>query len=281
MKLLAYRASEEEKFDILGYYRLSQIETALGDNTGQEIAVLGTGTQHTYTRNFLFNTIYNIEYKGGLELQKDKSGSKEANHFIQWGFKYQSEEFDDKLNEWERIDSAGYSLPYSQSQVILSKVLKSENRLLNDRFQFFAQDGWTFKNDKSEFKITGGIRATYRSLSSEFFVSPRAQFLYKPLAWKNDISFKLSGGIYNQVPLYRELRRPNGTINTNLKSQKSIHLVAGVSYDFTWEKISNRPFRIISEIYYKKLSDMVSYELDNVRIRYAGENNSTGYIMGW
>ena len=87
--------------------------------------------------------------------------------------------------------------------------------------------------------------------------------------------------MYNQAPLYREMRRPDGTVNTNLKSQKSIHLVAGLSYDFTWEKVSNRPFRIISEIYYKKLSDMVSYELDNVRIRYAGENNSTGYIMGW
>jgi len=101
------------------------------------------------------------------------------------------------------------------------------------------------------------------------------------LFWKSDISFKLAGGIYNQAPLYRELRRPDGTVNTDLKSQKSTHIVAGLSYDFTWEKVSDRPFRIISEVYYKKLSDMVSYELDNVRIRYAGENNSTGYIMGW
>ena len=101
------------------------------------------------------------------------------------------------------------------------------------------------------------------------------------MAWKSDISLKLAGGIYNQAPLYRELRKPDGSINQDLKSQKSIHLVGGLSYDFTWEKISNRPFRIISEIYYKKLSDMVSYELDNVRIRYAGVNNSTGYIMGW
>ncbi|MBP9196528.1 MAG: TonB-dependent receptor [Saprospiraceae bacterium] len=283
MKLLAssYKASEEEKFDILGYYRLSQIETSLGDNTGQEIAVLGTGTQHTYTRNFLYNTIYNIEYKGGLELQTSKSGSNEKLHFIQWGLKYQSEEFDDKLNEWERLDSAGYSLPYREEEIQLSRVLKSQNIIRNDRVQVFLQDGFTIKNANSELKISGGIRGTYRSLSDEIFVSPRVQLLFKPLQWKNDISFKLAGGIYNQVPLYREMRRPDGSINTELKSQKSTHIVAGLSYDFTWEKVSNRPFRIISEIYYKKLTDMVSYELDNVRIRYAGENNSTGYIVGW
>lgn len=281
MKLLAssYRATEEEKFDILGYYRLSQIETALGDNTGQEIAVLGTGTQHTYARNYLFNIIHNIEYKGGLELQVAENQNKL--HFLQWGIKYQYEEFDDKLNEWERIDSAGYSLPYNDSEVILSKVLKSQNLLINDRLQAYFQDGYRIKTNRNEFKISAGVRATYRSMSDELLFSPRIQLFYKPLFWKSDISFKLAGGIYNQSPLYRELRRPDGTVNTDLKSQKSTHIVAGLSYDFTWEKVSNRPFRIISEVYYKKLSDMVSYELDNVRIRYAGENNSTGYIMGW
>jgi hypothetical protein len=281
MKLLAssYRASEEEKFDILGYYRLSQIETALGENTGQEIAVLGTGTQHVYARNYLYNTIHNVEYKGGIELQNELDKNKI--HFLQWGIKYQSETFDDVLSEWERIDSAGYSLPYSSTDVLLSKVLKSTNLIKNDRFQAYIQDGFTIKNDKNEFKFSIGTRATYRTLNDEFFVSPRAQILFKPLQWKQDISFKLAGGYYNQVPLYREMRRPDGTTNTDLKSQKSIHIVGGVSYDFTWERISNRPFRIISEVYYKKLTDMVSYELDNVRIRYAGENNSTGYIMGW
>ena len=251
MKLLAssYKASEEEKFDILGYYRLSQIETSLGDNTGQEIAVLGTGTQHTYTRNFLYNSIYNVEYKGGLELQTSKSGSDEKLHFIQWGIKYQSEEFDDKLNEWERLDSAGYSLPYKEEEIQLSRVLKSQNIIRNDRVQVFVQDGFTIKNANSELKISGGIRGTYRSLNDEIFVSPRVQLLFKPLQWKNDISFKLAGGIYNQVPLYREMRRPDGSLNTELKSQKSTHIVAGLSYDFTWEKVSNRPFRIISEVY--------------------------------
>ncbi len=283
LKLIAstYRASEEEKYDILGYYRLSQIETALGDNTGQEIAVLGTGTQHTYARNFLYNTISNIEHKGGIELKGPKTGNIETLHFLQWGAKFQTEKFEDKLNEWERIDSAGYSLPDKPGEILLARVLKSQNLITNNRFQFFLQDGLSIKNEANEFKITFGLRSTYRSLSEEFFVSPRVQIYYKPLKFREDISFKLSGGVYNQVPLYRDMRRPDGTVNTALKSQKSIHIVAGVSYDFTWEKVSNRPFRFISEVYYKKLYDMVSYELDNVRIRYAGENNSTGYIMGW
>lgn len=283
MKLLTsmYRATEEERFDILGYYRLSQIETALGNNTGEEIAVLGTGTQHTFTRNYLYNAIQNIEFKGGWELQLDDVGGLKKNHFLQWGLKYQMEEFDDKLNEWERLDSAGYSIPVHQNEIILSKLLKSQNLIKNDRVQAFIQDALAIRTDRHEVKITGGLRATYRSLSDELLFSPRAQIYYKPLAWKSDISLKLAGGIYNQAPLYRELRKPDGSINQDLKSQKSIHLVGGLSYDFTWEKISNRPFRIISEIYYKRLSDMVSYELDNVRIRYAGVNNSTGYIMGW
>lgn len=280
MKLLVsgYQASEEEKYDILGYYRLSQIESALGENTGQEIAVLGTGTQHSYTRNYLFNQIYNIEYKGGIELQNKQDRKK--NHFLQWGLKYQHEFFDDKINEWERLDSAGYSLPYSGGDINLSYLLKSQNLISNDRVQAYFQDGFSFGNSKHQFKLTAGVRASYRTLSDEFLLSPRGQLFYRPLSWETDITFKLAGGIYNQAPLYREMRRPDGTINTDLKSQKSTHLVGGLSYDFMWKSVSKKPFRLISEIYYKKLYDMVSYEVDNVRISYAGENNSTGYITG-
>lgn len=282
MKLLAstYRASEEEKFDIIGRYRLSQLETGIGENTGQEIAVLGTGTQQLFARNFLFNTIHNIEYKGGLELQNETQKSDIFN-FLQWGIKLQHEIFDDVLNEWERLDSAGYSLPYSDSEVLLSQVYKSRNNLQNNRWQVFGQNSLNIKNDNHEFKFTAGIRGTYRSMSQEFFLSPRFQILYKPVSWAKDVSFKLAGGVYNQVPLYRELRRIDGSVNTDLESQKSTQIVGGLSYDFTWTKVSDRPFRIISEIYYKKLENMVSYEVDNVRIRYAAENNSTGYIMGW
>ncbi len=281
MKLLVsgYRAAEEEKFDILGHYRLVQIESAIGSNTGNEIAVLGTGTQHTYSRNYLFNQIYNIEYKGGIEFQNSTNNTSPT-HFLQWSVKYQHEYFDDKLNEWERLDSAGYSLPYKGTEIALSKLLKTQNILNNDKWQAYIQDGITFAGNKHEFKLIGGIRATYRSISDELLFSPRVQLYYRPLTWDKKISFKVSGGVYNQAPIYREMRRIDGTVNTDLQSQKSIHIVGGLSYDFDWPSISKKPFRIISELYYKKLSDMVSYEVDNVRIRYAGENNATGYITG-
>jgi len=280
MKLLAssYRASEQEKFDIIGTYRLSQIESTLGANTGQEVALLGDGTQHLYARNFLFNTVHNVEYKGGIELQTDNRGK---NHFIQWGAKFQQENFDDKLNEWERIDSAGYSLPYDGNTVNLSKVLKTSNIVQNNRLQLYVEDGFNYENDRHELKLSAGLRATYRSLNDELLYSPRAQLLYRPKEWKRNMSFKLAAGIYNQAPLYREMRQPSGIVNLDLKSQKSTHFVAGMTYDFTMKRISNRPFKIISEIYYKKLDDIVSYELDNVRIRYAGQNDATGYVMGW
>ncbi len=283
MKWMAslYQSVEQENFDILGYYRLSQIETSIGNNTGQEIAVLGTGTQHTYTRNFLNNQIRNVEYKGGIEIQSSGTASATQSHFLQWGAKWQHEYFDDYLNEWERIDSAGYSLPDTPDQLVLSKVLKSRNEISNNRLQAYFQDAFTIRSDRHEIKINGGIRTMYRSLSNEIVFDPRIQLLYKPLEAKSDVSFKLAAGKYSQLPLYREMRRPDGSLNRSLLSQQSIHLVAGISYDFTWEQISNRPFRIISEFYYKKLSDLVSYELDNVRIRYAGENNAAGYVMGW
>src|SRR5690606_27855672 len=150
----------------------------------------------------------------------------------------------------------------------------------NHKIFTYIQNSYHFENQKHEWKITAGSRFSYFALSNEFIVSPRAQILYKPVRLSKDMAFKLSGGYYVQPPFYREMRRMDGSVNTDLKSQKSVHIVGGVSYDFIWEAVSNRPFKIISEIYYKKLTDLVSYEIDNVRIRYSGENNATGYVTG-
>jgi len=282
LKLLAsnYQSNEEENFDILGFYRLAEIETDLGsDDFGTEVAVLGVGTQHQYTRNYLFNRIYNIAHRGGYELQVDSDAV--TSHFFQWGVKYQNEYFDDRLNEWERIDSAGFSLPLDPQQLVLSSVLKTENEIISHRFSGFIQDSYTYLDeDVHELKLTAGVRANYRDLSKELVISPRAQLLYKPLSWENDISFKLSGGVYYQPPIYREMRRLDGSVNLDLKSQKSIHLVGGMSYDFYWKSMSDKPFRLITELYYKQMSNLVSYEVDNVRIRYSGENDSEGYATG-
>lgn len=281
VKLLAsrYSSNEIEKFDILGFYRLAQINTDLGsDNVGEEIAVLGVGTQHNFARNYLFNTISNVHLKGGIELQNDENDN---SHFIQYGVKYQHETFDDELNEWERIDSAGYSIPYTGNDIVLNSVLKSRNILSNDRVEAYLQNSYTYNDAEShELRMTAGVRAAYRSLNKETLISPRAEILYKPLGWKREVAFKLGGGLYYQPPFYREMRRLDGTVNTDLKSQKSIHLIGGISYDYYWESISKKPFKLIAEMYYKKMDNLVSYEVDNVRIRYSGENDATGTAMG-
>jgi hypothetical protein len=281
MKFLAstYTSRESETFDIIGFYRLSQIETNFGrDNAGQEIALLGVGTQQSFTRNFLFANVNNFQYKGGIELQADNGSG--SNHFIEWSAKYQSEYIFDKINEWERLDSAGYSIPYNGSTIPLNFSFQTNNTLLSNRFTAYIQDAYSLYTGTAEWKFTGGLRFSYWDLNSESFVSPRAQILYKPINNRNDLTFKLSGGIYNQPPFYREMRRIDGTLNTDLLSQKSTHIVGGLGYDFYWRKVSPKKFRLITEVYYKRMHDIVSYEIDNVRIRYSGENDANAYAAG-
>ena len=277
-----YQSHENERFDIIGDYLLGQIETGLGsDAFGELVATLGTGTQHQFARNFLITSVTNAEHKGGLEIQKDRiEKNKTSSHFIQWSGKWQHERIDDSINEWERLDSAGFSLQFDTSQVLLGGVLKRDFTPLNsNRFSAYIQDTYSFKQDnRHEIKISAGVRANYWDLNNELIISPRAQILYKPLGGKNDISFRLATGLYHQPAFYRELRGPDGTINTDLKSQKSFHFVGGLTLDF--ENKGGKKFRFITEAYYKRLWDLVSYEVDNVIIRYSGQNDSRGYAVG-
>jgi len=276
-----FRSSEVETIDIIGDYLLGEIETSLGsEDAGELVNVLGTGTQHQFVRNYLFLNVYNAEHKGGIEIKQARDDDKVVNHFIQWGVKYQRENIIDEINEWERLDSAGYSLPFSETKVLVNEVLKTENTLSSNRFTAYAQETLSSKiAGLREWQLTLGVRANYWDLNKEFNVSPRVQFLYKPLNKLREVSYKLAAGLYVQPPFYRELRRFDGTINRDLKSQKSAHIVAGLTYDFYLGKIE-KPFRFIAEAYYKQLWDVVSYEIDNVRIRYSGENDATGYVTG-
>ncbi|HMX82225.1 MAG TPA: TonB-dependent receptor [Saprospiraceae bacterium] len=285
IKLLAaaHRGYEDETYDILGYYSLGQVETNLGsDKAGQVVAVLGEGTQHNYARNHLISTVKNLELRGGHDFQGKNEDGKSANNFLEWSLKAQSEEISDKLNEWERLDSAGYSLNYSLENLYLKSVLKTKNQINSIKYSAFIQNTYTIKtDDKAEWKLNLGVRAMYRDLNSELLVGPRAQVQFRPLSWHNDWAFRLSGGYYYQPAFYREMRRPNGTVNTGLLSQKSAQIVGGISRQINWTRISDKPFTLIAEMYYKKLWDVVSYEVDNVRIRYSGENNATGYVTGF
>jgi len=285
LKLLAssYQSDENERFDIIGAYRLGEINTDISsDNFGEVVNTLGEGIQHQFARNSLTSNVSNIQHKGGIEFQlSDPNATKTVSHFLQWSARYQRETIDDKINEWERLDSAEFSLPFDPNFVRVANVLKTENELSSNRFQGSIQNTYTIREEgKKELQITAGLRTAYWDLNNEFFVTPRVQFLFKPLDRKKDISYRLAAGLYYQSPFYRELRRPDGTINRDLQSQKSLHIVGGFTQDFYMKKVSPKPFRLIVEAYYKQLWDVVSYDIDNVRIRYSGENDATGYVAG-
>ncbi len=282
VKLLvsSYRGMEKEHFDITGFYRLSQVESDIGsENVGEEVAVLGLGTQQQFARNRLFSEISNVQVKGGIEFQI--GDLQDHAHFIQWGVKWQREEFDDRLNEWERIDSAGYSLPYSQTRVLLNEVLKSSNVIVSDKLTAYLQNTYTAINTGiSEWRITLGTRFSHWTLNNATFLSPRLEMLYKPLSWNKDLSFKLAGGMYYQTPLYRELRRPDGSLNAMVQPQRSFQVIAGMTSDFEWRRLSDSPFRLIVEAYYKSFSELITFDINNVRIRYSGQNDASGHAMG-
>jgi hypothetical protein len=285
-KLLAsvWSSQENERFDILGYYILGELDENLGsDNFGEITNILGTGTQHTWVRNYLSASVTNAEYKGGIELQRDDATRDlSRSHFLQWSAKWQNEQIFDKINEWERLDSALYSLPYDTVALLVRRVLKTKNELSSNRFSASFQDTWTWKKaGVREVQVIAGVRGQYWNLNGEFFVTPRAQILYKPLNTKRDVSYRLGTGMYYQPAFYREMRRLNGTVNTELQAQKSAHVVGGFTWDFLWGKRRPVKMRLIAETYYKQMWDLVSFDLDNVRIRYAGENNSRGYATGF
>ncbi len=289
MKFLAslFTTSETETYDIIGEYFIGEVESDLGkEEFGQVTSEYGVGTYHDWARNKLQATIGNFAYKGFLE---------KGNHFISWGTKYQFEDIDDRLNEWQRVDSAGYSLSsdvtgnFSSGPnyeiVDLFKVLKSDFDLESHRVSGFLQDSWTF-GDSSIVNLTYGARFNYWSVNEEFFVTPRVQLGFQPKrnmrvdSTKRDstkLNFRLAAGSYYQPPFYREMRNYQGKVNTSLKSQKSIHVIGGMDYDFYWW---GRPFKFTSEAYFKWMWDLVPYDLDNVLIRYYGENRAKGYSAG-
>jgi len=280
----AWRSQENERFDIIGNYLLGEVEESLGSGEFGEITnVLGTGTQQTWIRNNLVADVRSMEYRGGIELQND-NGEQDLtrSHFVQWSVKLQNEQIDDKINEWERLDSALYSLPYDTNFLFVRTVYKTRNKLSSNRISGFIQDTWTWRKEGTrEIQLTAGLRGQYWDLNGDWFVTPRVQLLFKPLNKRSDLSYRLATGLYYQPAFYREMRRIDGTVNTNLNAQKSAHVVGGFTYDFLWGKRNPKKMRLITEAFYKKMWDLVPYDLDNVRVRYSGANNATGYATGF
>lgn len=267
--LSRFQNKENENFDIAGAYLFGDRDFDNSSSTyGQITNPLGAGYYQNYGRNKLDIEVWNAAVKGTLNTGDT------GKHFIQFGSSIEQTNINDKLYEWEYQDSAGYSLPVNTNH--LNSFYNSTADLSIKKYSGYIQDNIRFKNDKRDIILQLGVRYNYNSLNKEFLISPRAQISIKP-DWKKDVVFKFAAGIYDQPPFYRELRKFDGTLNTDVKSQKSYQLVAGIDYNF---KNAERPFRITSEAYYKNITDLIPYDVDNVRIRYFGNNNAKGYAYG-
>ncbi|AWI27085.1 TonB-dependent receptor [Flavobacterium pallidum] len=296
----AYHTVEQEYFDILAQYRLGEVDSNIGSEDFGEVKFTeGIGSQLNHARNDLDAMIVNAEVKGILDISS-KMSEQRKNNMIEWGIKYTKEDIRDRVVEWEVIDSAGFSLnppvvdlphnqqpyvPYTGPLVPYQNV-RATNYVTIDRISGYAQ--WNRKGmlGAHEFSINAGVRMHQWQVSgdgleskSQSVFSPRAQFAIKPNWAGTDMVFRISGGLYHQPPFYRELRDADGAVNTDVKAQQSAHIVIGNEYSF--QMWGEKPFKLVSEAYYKSMSDVNPYTLENVRIRYAADNNAKAFAQGF
>lgn len=264
-----FENDEKENIDITGAYLFGERDFDKSQPTyGLIINPLGAGVYQNFARNTLNIENWNLGHKGNYDM---------GQHALQWGLSFDKTAIADKLNEWEYQDSAGYSLPYQPNLLQLNKVIKSRSEIDIQKYSGYIQDNILLGDSSHSTTLTVGVRFNYNSLNKEFLVSPRIGASWKP-GGKKDIVFRAAVGAYHQPPFYRELRRYDGTVNNALKAQKSWQGVAGFDYNFIG--LAGRPMRWTTEAYFKSMSDVVPYDIDNVRVRYFGENVAKAYAAG-
>lgn len=282
-----YQTSEQEHYDILAEYRLGEVDTDLGGSgLGDVKFSRGVGSQLTHARNDLDALIVNLEHKGSIAIDENN---------IEYGVKFTHEDIRDRVQEYEMIDSAGFIIrppilpandqpyqPYTSPIVPYTNV-RATNDVQIDRISGYAQWSKRATIGNSDLWLNAGVRAHNWTVSgknitskTQTVFSPRAQVSLKP-DWEMDMLFRISGGLYHQPPFYRELRDSTGTVRPEVKAQQSVHLVFGNDYSF---KMWDRKFRLNSELYFKQLTDVNPYTLENVRIRYRANNNAVAYAYG-
>ena len=283
-----YHTTEDERSDVIATYELGEVDTNLGSETlGEVTASKGLGSQFNRARNKLDALIFNLQLKG-VYTKNEKN--------LEWGAKYTHEDIRDQIREAEFIDSVGFSIrpplpeftnnqpeaPF-EADVVPFESLVARNFVKTNRFSAFAQFSERKNINGNTLYYNFGVRAQHWvvggdgiSKTSQTVISPRAQLAVKP-DWEKDMLFRLSLGVYQQPPFYRELRDANGTVQPAVKAQRATHFVLGNEYSFTmWD----RPFTLFSETYYKLLDNVNPYTLEDVRIRYAANNNAQAYVYG-
>lgn len=263
----AFHTNEQEKYDIQGQYWLTQTETS--EN-------LGVGTYMEHARNYLEATVKSVKLAFSHKTKK---------HDIQAGLTYRIENITENSKEYEMRDSSGYSIPHTGQDLYMIYSLKAKNTLNANRLETYIQDTWRFssKGEHTFFTLNYGIRFSHWNFNRESIVSPRVSLGIVP-AFNHDVTMRFATGLYYQAPFFKELRDTttiNGityaTLNRKIKSQRSIHFIAGFDYRF---KMKNRPYKFTAEAYYKALSNIVPYTVDNVKIVYDASQQCSGHAMG-
>lgn len=284
----AYHTTEQEYYDILAQYRLGEVNSDLGsEDLGEVVFSEGIGSQLTHARNLLDALILTLEHRGKSVVAKG---------LLQWGLRYSREDFRDKLEEYEVIDSAGFSIrpplpefandqpysPYTAPLTAFSEI-RAKNFVTTDRFSGFAQWSRDWNLGSGLLYANAGVRMQHWRSSprdsesqAQTIVSPRVQLAYQP-GNSPDLVFRLAGGLYQQPPFYREMRDLNGVLIPEVKAQKAWHVSGAGDMSF---KMWDRPFKFSSEIYYRNLSRVNTYTLENVRLRYRANNEATAYAYG-
>ena len=279
-----YYTNERETYDITTDYILSEkdmSENSSGQSTDKEVSedrkanILGRGTFHEHARNSLEAGVATVQHDGEWHRGQNK---------MRWGASVQGEWITDHISEWEWRDSAGYSMPVNPEALELYYVMRGETKMQALRVQGYIQDTYTWNTSNGNVSLTGGVRMNYWTLNREPLISPRASVVWNP-GWKRDVTLRFATGLYYQAPYYKELRNTltyDGgltrlELNRNIKAQRSVHVILGGDYYFrAW----GRPFKFTAEAYYKYMDRLVSYSVDNVRVRYSGQNDAQGYAVG-
>lgn len=294
-----YHTKEQEHFDILGRYRIGRPNTNIGsDDLGEVDFTRAIGSELDHGRNDLDALIVSLEHKGTLEINSDKK----ENDQLDWGVKFNSEDIRDRLREYTVIDSAGFNIrpssvpandqPYFSYTAPLEpfESVSADNDVQVTRLQAFAQYSSRGYLGNHEVYWNAGVRSHTWNISgagiestTQTVFSPRGQVAMKPDWTNTNMLFRFSTGLYYQPPVYRELRDQQGMVIPGVKAQKSVHFVLGNDWSFNWNTDDGRkrPFKLTTEAYYKDLTDVNTYTLENVRIRYRANNNATAYAYGF
>lgn len=273
-----YQTNESETYDISGEYWIGKLETFQGSSEyGEVTEIMGVGAYLNHARNYLAGTVFNLEHRGSVEKNINQ---------IDWGIRYQYAYFENRLNEWELQDSAGYTLPHPIDSIgfpnpahdpfILTNVIKTTQNVSTSLISAFCQDTWTFKLMQTDIALTAGVRGIWYSYNNQVNINPRIDLAFKP-HWKTETTFRISSGYYSQPPTFREMTDLQGNVINDLKAQTSIQVLAGSDLYFrAW----GRPFKFVAEAYYKYVKNLIPYEIDNLNIRYYGTNDAHGYATG-